>query len=187
MDPHPFDQPMVVFDIETLGVHRSSRVYEVGALRVRYDADTRAMEVLAEGHWRLHGRDQADRLDDPGTRAWMATVPGRPEALARAEAEGLSVPEFLEGFRPFFDGGALGWCRGTHFDMVILEHLLEPHGLRPPWRYDQVLDLRTLHRTAEFLGRTERDPEMPHDALADCRCELPLMAWTIGKLREARG
>jgi hypothetical protein len=187
LDPHPFDGPLVVFDIETLGVTRDSVVYEVGALRVRLDAEAGAMDVLAEGHWRLHGRDQEGRREDPGTLEWMEGVPGRMDALAKARAEGVAVPEFLEAFRPFFDEGALGWCRGTHFDMVILEHLLEQHELRPPWRYDQVLDLRTLHRIAGYLGRPDEDPEMPHDALADCRCELPLLAWTLGKLRSSRG
>lgn len=186
MDPHPFDGPLVVFDIETLAVSRNALVYEVGALRVRFDPGARSMEVLAEGHWRLHGRDQEGRARDPATLEWMETVPGRMEALARAEAEGMGVPEFLEAFGPFFEDEALGWCRGTHFDMVILESMLGEHDLRPPWRYNQILDLRTLHRVSGYLGREDVDPDMPHDALADCRCELPMLAWTLGALRKLR-
>lgn len=184
--PHMFDGPMVVFDLETLAVSHRARVYEVGALRVEFDPDEAAMRVLQSGHWRLHGRDQARREVDPSTVAWMAQTPGREAALAEAEAGGMAVAEFRNQFAAFFRDGAIGWCRGTHFDMAILENLFADHGLEPPWRYDGVMDLRTLGRLRHYMGIDLEVGEMPHDALADCKCELPGMAVVLARLRALR-
>ncbi len=173
---HPFLGEMVVFDLETLAVSRSARVYEIGAIRCAYDPTAQAMKTLREAQWFLSGADQMGREVDPDTMVWMHEMPGRFAALKKAQSEGMLVPDFAAKFQDFFQGATLGWCRGTHFDMAILENLFKQCGGAAPWRYDTVLDLRTMGRVLEFMGIPRSKDEMPHDALEDCRLELPRLA-----------
>lgn len=183
MQSHPFLGPMVVFDIETLSVDRRALVYEVAAIRVQLHPTQGKLKVLEEAQWFLHGRDQEGRHVLPDTLVWMDQTPGRFAALAQARKEGTSVAKMAQGLGEIFRDQALGWCRGTHFDMVILEDLFADHEVSPPWRYDQILDLRTLDRCLSFSGLEAAEVSMAHDSLEDCRLELPGLEKALGFLR----
>ena len=64
------------------------------------------------------------------------------------------------------DPGACIWSRG-HFDIAILEHLLQAKGGPIPWRYNQVRDVRTLD---EIIPPVKS--QLPHHPLADCLAQM---------------
>lgn len=64
------------------------------------------------------------------------------------------------------DPGACIWSRG-HFDIAILEHLLQAKGRPIPWRHNQVRDVRTLDAITPPVKS-----QMPHHPLADCLAQM---------------
>lgn len=73
------------------------------------------------------------------------------------------------------------WARGPQFDIVNIESLYRDCGMRAPWEYNQVQDLRTLMKQA---GLRSEDVEKPagfiaHQAAWDCK-------WQLNQYREAR-
>lgn len=66
------------------------------------------------------------------------------------------------------------WARGPQFDVVNLESLYADCGMRAPWKYDSVRDLRTLMKQAG-LSTGDVDPPhgfIPHQASWDAKFQL---------------
>jgi len=65
-------------------------------------------------------------------------------------------------------------CRGPQADEVWVRTLLEDCGLRAPWRYDKVVDLRTLMRYAGLHTADIPEPQgfIPHRADWDCKYQI---------------
>jgi hypothetical protein len=67
-------------------------------------------------------------------------------------------------------------ARGPQFDVVNIETLLRDCGLKAPWKYDKVVDLRTMCRLAGVSTKNGDVPEphgyVPHDALWDCKYQI---------------
>jgi 3' exoribonuclease, RNase T-like len=66
------------------------------------------------------------------------------------------------------------WARGPQFDIVNIESLITDVGELVPWRYDSVMDLRTMMKLA---GLKSADVEKPatlidHVALDDCKFQI---------------
>ncbi len=65
------------------------------------------------------------------------------------------------------------WARGPQFDIVNLETLFVDCGLRAPWAYDRVMDLRTTMRLAGIKSEdVDSSGIVPHIAIDDCRFQL---------------
>lgn len=62
-------------------------------------------------------------------------------------------------------------CRGPQFDLVAIETLLRDCGLKAPWKYDSVIDLRTMMRQAGLSSGEVDQPHgmIPHRADWDCK------------------
>lgn len=73
------------------------------------------------------------------------------------------------------------WARGPQFDVVNVESLYRDVGMRAPWRYDRVRDLRTLMAEAGLHAADVPKPAgfIPHQAGQDARYQL-------AQYREAR-
>lgn len=55
------------------------------------------------------------------------------------------------------------WARGPQFDVVNLDSLYADCGMRAPWKYDSVRDLRTLMKMA---GLSSEEVDKPHGFIA---------------------
>jgi hypothetical protein len=75
------------------------------------------------------------------------------------------------------------WARGPQFDVVNLESLFVDCGLSAPWRYDCVMDLRSLGRLAGVrTADVDRAGLIPHVASEDCKFQIRMYAQAIAKL-----
>jgi hypothetical protein len=77
------------------------------------------------------------------------------------------------------------WARGPQFDVVNVESLLKDCGLKAPWKYDRVEDLRTIMREA---GLSSKDVDQPkgfvaHNAAWDCKFQLLCLREAQRKIR----
>ena len=65
------------------------------------------------------------------------------------------------------------WAKGPQFDIVNLESLFVDCGLAAPWRYDTVMDLRTLSRLAKVKTESvDRGGLIAHIASEDAKFQI---------------
>lgn len=67
------------------------------------------------------------------------------------------------------------WAKGPQFDVMLLERLLSSAGIRLPWVYHEVRDLRTLIKEADLNLDTEVTKPVDyvqHSAKSDCRFQI---------------
>ncbi|MHA1530017.1 MAG: DUF294 nucleotidyltransferase-like domain-containing protein [Alphaproteobacteria bacterium] len=168
---------MVVLDTETTGLDvRADRIVQIGAVRMR-GAELREDETLnlkvdpgvpiPPESTRIHHLDDTD----------VAGAPAAPEAMAR-----------LAGFI----GDAVVVGHNIHFDLAVLRHEADRHGLH--WREPRVLDLELIG--AELVpGRIDNSIEAlalsygvevsgRHTALGDALVTARILAAMLGPLRE---
>lgn len=78
-------------------------------------------------------------------------------------------------------------AKGPQFDVVAVETLIRDCGLTPPWRYDRIVDLRTLQRYAGVSSRDLTPPKgfIAHRADWDCKFQIETYFETKRRLRSA--
>lgn len=142
----------VVMDSETLAVDKKAIVLTLSA--VRFNLLGRELGITIENgklvedgenvlHLKLDVTEQilAGRTIDPGTVAWWnKRSEGARQAIINGQS--MSVREALILFSDFIQG-AQPFSRGTDFDPPIIASLMEDFGLKAPWKYNQVRDVRT--------------------------------------------
>lgn len=78
------------------------------------------------------------------------------------------------------------WARGPQFDVVNLESLFVDCGLSAPWRYDTVMDLRTLGRLAKISSASvDRSGLIPHIATEDAKFQIRFYIEALKNLTSA--
>lgn len=78
----------------------------------------------------------------------------------------LLMKQLVSRFNKLTRNGAIEYeliAKGPQFDVVAVETLLRDCGLKAPWRYDRVVDLRTLQR---YAGVSSRDMDTPAGFIA---------------------
>jgi signal-transduction protein with cAMP-binding, CBS, and nucleotidyltransferase domain/DNA polymerase III epsilon subunit-like protein len=168
---------MVVLDTETTGLDvRADRIVQIGAVRMQgavlHEDETLDLKVnpgvpIAPASTRIHGIGDTDVVGAPATT----------EAIAR-----------LAGFI----GEAVAVGHNINFDMVILRHEADRHGV--DWREPRTLDLGLLG-AALVRGRVDNSIEAlalshgveitgRHTALGDALVTARIFAAMLGQLRE---
>ncbi|MFA7329822.1 MAG: 3'-5' exonuclease [Candidatus Delongbacteria bacterium] len=121
---------------------------------------------------------QAGRTVSAETVAWWATrAPLGPMLNSSRDVANVEVFEphsltgvvenLLEDLHDLHtDPTTCIWSRG-HFDIAILEDLLQTNGRPVPWRHNQVRDVRTLDEITPPI-----ESQMPHHPLADCLAQI---------------
>lgn len=144
--------PAVVMDSETLAMDKKAIVLTLSA--VRFNLLGRELGITIENgklvedgenvlHLKLDVTEQilAGRTIDPGTVAWWnKRSDGARQAIINGRS--MSVREALILFSDFIQG-AQPFSRGTDFDPPIIASLMEDFGLKAPWKFNQVRDVRT--------------------------------------------
>ena len=186
----------LMLDLETLATEHDAVVCEVGMVLFSLSwAPNKAQqrrELTAHIHreelYRLNMTDQRHRKINVDTLIWMGNTPGRMAGLAAAAREGMTVKDFLAvSHEEEMWGGTRIWCRGTHFDITILDSLIREHQPMPPWRYNVPRDIRTLEDVCEDLNIPHKIGQANHDALHDCRAQLTHLVSMMDELQLRTG
>lgn len=78
------------------------------------------------------------------------------------------------------------WAKGPQFDIVNVETLFVDCGLTAPWRYDSVMDLRTVMKLAGVkTGDVDATGLTPHVAIDDCRLQMRSYAEAVKQLHSS--
>jgi hypothetical protein len=184
----------IMIDLETLGTDPvEAPIIQIGAVAFELEDDGPSD---AYPYFRVMVDAQSclvppfTRIISPDTVAWWADTD--PELLVRLMRErgGHPLAEALAELGLWImqiDDGIEGvWSNGATFDISMLEAAYKQAGLRTPWHFRTVRDVRTMVMIAGndercWEGGTITETEakgIKHDALVDCLRQVRVMQQT---------
>jgi exodeoxyribonuclease VIII len=157
----------LMIDLETLGTGTDAVIVSIGACYF----DIHTGETGDKFYEALNITNQLafDRKIDPSTLSWWM---GQSEEARKVftETSDMDIRSQLEMFcewiRVSGSNSVHVWGNGSSFDISILEHALNQFGIEIPWKYSNVMDLRTFRR---FVANNEKVTYISghHNALSD--------------------
>lgn len=184
---HPDPQPpsrVLMIDIESLALGTRPVITQVALLGYDLEED----ELLDTRHVQFYPIDPQQQIIPPrrisaSTLSWWM----KQSDEARARFEQSVSDDFAElpalarhliaTVNQLTDDGRINYevvAKGPQFDIAAVETLLEDLGLKTPWDYSKVRDLRTLLATAGINEKNVPKPQgfIPHVAFWDARWQL---------------
>ena len=174
----------LMMDCETLGLKANAIVTQIAL----YAWDMEEEKLLPDSlHIHLPIQGQMDlvrpRTLDADTLAWWMkqSDDARAEFDRNVSDEFEELPILLRQFTRRFDkltnGGKYEyelWANGPQADIVWVESLLNDCGMKAPWKYNRVRDLRTMLSLAGMSSKDVEKPEgyVPHNAAWDCKFQI---------------
>jgi hypothetical protein len=183
----------IMLDLETLDLGPRSIITQVGIIAFPLDDPETEMRRISE-YLPVQPQFELKRTVSFATILWWMEQ----EDAARKrlkESDGNDMEELLalvrsvhrklgDLIRAVGETNVELWAKGPQFDVVNLETLFVDCGLQTPWRYDSVMDLRTLTRLAgiktEMIGR---EGLVPHVAVEDAKFQIRHYVEAIKHLR----
>jgi hypothetical protein len=165
----------IMVDLEALGITPECPILTLGA--VFFDPNTGNIGEDIYFRVDLQSNFEAGRKPDAGTvEWWFHQSPEAQYALFDKNITCYTLYDALKAFTEFchkcgMKSGPRIWSNGATFDVVILENAYRTMGLDIPWRYTNVLDVRTikaLARPAIKMLDFEFDGTK-HNALSDAK------------------
>jgi hypothetical protein len=165
----------VVLDIETLSLSPEAVILSLGAVTDREGFPDQT-EFYMEFDWpeqELAGREATqDTLD--WWRDQEVNYPGLcpmdGNILLEHGLESFSI--WLTHIRSYLaeDEPLHIWARGPQFDIVVLENAFKQYNLPIPWKYKDILDIRTAIHCTPLVELAQ--PEKKHHALSDAIADM---------------
>ena len=166
----------VMIDIETLGTSHSAVVLSIGA--VKFDEN----KILSEFYCVLDKNEQTTRSQDISTLQWWAMQADEVRlALDKPTHTLKEALQELTNFLKTTEDRLYVWGNGSNFDICILENLYEYIHAPIPWKYRNVMDLRTFKRFVMPNYVMLATNEQKHNALQDAKHQA---LFVISKLQE---
>jgi len=175
----------VMIDIETLGTVAGSAIVSIGATKFSWK-DGRAIDSF---YINMDAKDcvRLGMTIDPGTVEWWSKQP----KIARQawQKDPVSVVTALGAFNDWF--GTKNhecWCNGMNFDFPLLESAYRTVGMKSPWKYFMLNDMRTIVNlfnagNAYQKFRKENTEAVYHNALDDCNEQAKFLSTLIGEAK----
>lgn len=164
----------LMIDIETLGIDPKAPVLSLGAVYFDKNGMYSEFYVNIDVH---HQIDSGLRKFDASTIKWWMGQEGAAKKVFREKA--VPVKQALEVFCNFIvgNGGVKGtkpWGNGSNFDITILESLFKDYGIKTPWNFRNIRDLRTFKEYVYDGSQTERVGTY-HNALDDAKFQAQVV------------
>ena len=174
----------IMLDLETLSTASDAGIIQIGAQA--FDVER---GLVGEG---LCVNVDPQAVMNAGMRVEWATLHwwmSQPDAFRTlaAPGEGLLLSDALKQLSLYVNanGGSWAkvWSNGAAFDVPILETSYRRCRLDIPWRYNNVLDVRTVKWLCPGIATMK--PELAHNALSDCRAQALFVVECLRKLGAA--
>lgn len=179
-----------MLDLETLALSPKAVVTQIGFALFDLEPSSGAIGgIIERGCFFLNPEDQINNFGREvnwSTVAWWLT---QEEAARKQMAElGEFTRAVLEKFNIIFSSDIKNvWGNGSHFDIPIMESLLQDFGFKTPWHYRAPKDCRTL---AMLVPEDKKDlvqvknpikHSAMHDAIAQAKWMQNCYALVMGK------
>jgi len=172
--------PDVMIDIETLGRKPGCAVLSIGA--VHFD---RLTGEIGDGFfYACMGAENAKKyghVDDDTLAWWMSQSDPAKQDAFNGTADPLQV---AQSFAEWIDGGDKVWGNGSVFDITILEAWFDALGVKVPWQFWNVRDVRTVIDIADVNPKKFQRKGTYHNALDDAVFQVEYTAAAIRHLKE---
>lgn len=171
----------LMVDLETLSTAVDAAFMQVGISPFKLDGDGPAGEGLS-----LNVDPQACiraglRVDWSTVHWWMNQSREARDTLPKP-GEGLLLSEALRRVSDYvrpFGSNVKVWSNGAAFDIPILENAFLRCGIEVPWKFYNVLDVRTVKMLHPRVPRVQ--PKVAHNALSDAEAQA---VWVQRMLNE---
>lgn len=187
------DKVGVMIDLETLGLGPRSVVSQVGIIAFALDNPEQTIRSV-EQYLTIQPQIALNRTIDFDTVLWWMQQDEKArnrfidnvgndmeELLANVRSIARKLSQIIEQA-----GGHDNveiWAKGPQFDIVILETLLVDCGVEVPWKYNRIMDLRTLMALAGVAtADVDSSGITKHVALEDCRFQVRCYAEAVKQL-----
>ena len=131
-----------MIDLETLDLKPSSKIVSIGAVIF----DPRYGKIGDTFYMELDHKAQTNRTSDPETVAWWK----RQSPVVKKALKGTDLlADALEELDFFLPKDVKVWGNGSIFDIAILEDAYRQNDMGIPWKFWNVLDMRTIKAVYE--------------------------------------
>lgn len=166
----------VMLDIETAGVPEPNNYHKL-VLSIGVVAfDHTGIIEDSKLHMRLNIAEQIlkGRVADPETVEWWQNQPEEAQTAAWDLGNNDEITYFcasaLESLSEMIDKNTKVWAKGAIFDITILQSLFEDFDVDIPWRYGNILCMRTLKELVD-PNKFKVENLSKHNALDDAVCQ----------------
>ena len=157
----------LMIDIETLSVKKNGAILSIGA--VYFDRNT---GETGESFYARISKESALKYGvyDDDTLKWWE----KQSEEARYEAFGGNLDSYdvAESFSSFIKPDTKVWGNGSVFDITILENWFDSVGVKYPWDFWNIRDVRTIVDWFDIDVKSFTREGVHHNALDDCLYQI---------------
>ena len=171
----------LMIDIETLDTANTAMIVSIGAI----EFDIKTGETGKEFYEVIDINSYKKLLNNPftynlDTLLWWLNQSKESQKIFDFKAENKrGIIDMMQSFKASFDFSKVRiWSKGN-FDIPILEHALRACGLPVPWKYYQVMDMRTVLKLSEL----EFKKTNTHNALDDCKNQTNQLVMSLKEIK----
>ena len=128
---------------------------------------------------RVDLESQKDREIDDATVEWWSKQSPKAQQDAFSDEGRIPLTQALEDLTKIVWNCNRIWCNGPTYDIKILDHAYKTNGMRLPWQYYKVRDVRTVTSLCPSLDK----PPASHHPLEDCRRQIELLQDALDYLK----
>jgi len=173
-----------MIDFETVDNKQTSKILSVGI--VFFDLATGVMGKEHYHKFHLEKGINRYRTQSDDTMAWWM----RQDESVRNEAfsGNENINDFLNHYLPsYLPTKSQPWGNGASFDVSILDNMYEQLGVKQPWQFWNVRDVRTIVEVAQGIQSKTKPPEgEAHHPIFDCRNQIDYVCKMHATLRNGR-
>lgn len=160
----------LMIDFETLGQDPDTMVISLGACF--FDENTGATGPTFYMAFDIADQQKLGRNFTPDTLKWWMSQSGAAKKVFHEKAQPTKV--VLETFSTWVlkncsISKVRPWGNGSSFDISIAESLFRDFGVKCPWLYYNVMDLRTFKRYVAGNAKVDKSEGVNHNALDDAK------------------
>lgn len=170
----PLDTEIMI-DIETLSTAPDASIATIGAIKFSRDVGVTEDGIQEDDklYFRVDKKSCQDlgMTEDPNTIEWWESQHEESRAEVFEEKNRTNIEEALKELAVFVGSCRYVWSNSPNFDIVILENAYRKCGLRPPWKFWNLRDCRTVYDLGGVSLREMNEAdgmETSHTALGDC-------------------
>lgn len=173
----------LMIDLETLATTPDTVVISIGACF--FDPIFGRSGATFSANLDIQSQLDHGRRVSASTLKWWMNQSTEAKSLFREET--WDIQDGLENFTAWVEANReqelYPWGNGSLFDIAIMESLLHDYEQKVPWKYSDVMDLRTFRRFCANNTKVDRAAGTHHNALDDA---LNQAAYVIQHIRKVQ-
>ena len=162
----------IMIDLETLGTGVESVFISIGMVTFDIETGKQSGSFYKNVDWQS-SIDNGRKMDADTVKWWLSQSDSARKAVIKEGVKLRDALVLLDAYihRAARKGKVFVWSNGSTFDISMLEHAYSSLGIKIPWAFYSVRDVRTI----KYLGKHLVDKNvfkmegMAHNALEDAK------------------